>query len=100
MSSHQETLKFAIKSELLEKFKLEKAKEGDVLSRDWLYNEFMPSLSIKEEKALEETIREMINEGLIEYTGGVKATYRLTAKGVEVVSEITIPLKPVGEAWQ
>lgn len=85
MGSHLETLKFAIKSELLAKFKSEKSKEGDVLSRDWLYNDFMPSLSTKEEKALEETIREMINEGLIEYTGGVKATYRLTEKGVEAL---------------
>ena len=85
MSSHLETLKFAIKSELLAKFKSVKSKEGDVLSRDWLYNDFLPSLSRNEEKALEETVSEMINEGLIEYIAGVKATYRLTKKGADAL---------------
>lgn len=85
MGSHLETLKFAIKSELLAKFKLDKSKEGDILSRDWLYNDFLPSLSTNEEKALEETISEMINEGLIGYIAGVKATYRLTEKGADAL---------------
>ena len=85
MGTDLEAIKLAIRNELLGKFKSEKSKEGDILSRNWLYNDFLPSLTAKEEKALEEIIREMINEGLIEYISGVKPTYRLTKKGVEAL---------------
>ena len=85
MGEQLEALKFAIKSELLGQFKSAKAKEGDLLSRKWLYDDFLPSLSGKEEKALEEIIREMTNEGIIEYAGGSQPTYRITQKGVAIL---------------
>jgi DNA-binding HxlR family transcriptional regulator len=58
---------------------------GDILSVTWLYEDFLPSLSDKEQQALEETINEMINEGLIKYVDGPKATYALTQKGKDIL---------------
>ena len=57
------------------------AKNGDILSQTWLYDDFLPSLSAKEEAALAEVIDEMIAAGIIEYVGGAKPNYSLTEKG-------------------
>ena len=81
MGKHQEAMKFAIRAELLGKFSLMQANAGDVLPINWLYDNYLPSLSPKEEKALEEVINEMQTQDLIEYVSGSKPTYRLTEKG-------------------
>jgi len=81
MGRHQNSIKFAIKDELLGQFSSMQAKPGDVLPLSWLYDEYLPTLSPKEEKALEEVINEMQTQGLIQYVSGVRPTYRLTEKG-------------------
>jgi len=83
MGAHKEAIKMAIKNEILCRFRKENAKPGDMLSVAWLYNDFLPSLSIKENQALEEILEEMIHEGLIKYIHGPKATYALTKEGEE-----------------
>ena len=85
MSEQKEAIKLAIKDELLGRFRAANAREGDNLSPAWLHNEFLPTLSTKEEKALEEAVAEMIAEGIIEYVGGAKPTYKLTKKGEEIL---------------
>ena len=77
----KEELKFAIKDELMGHFRNTGAHAGDVLPTDWLYNEYLVTLSRKEEKLLEEALGEMIHDGLLEFVGDRKPTYRLTAKG-------------------
>lgn len=79
--SWKEEIKFAIKDELMGRFRNTDAKAGDILSPEWLYNEYLTTLSPKEEKILEEAVNEMIHEGLLEYVGGRKPSYRLTRKG-------------------
>jgi hypothetical protein len=81
VGKHQEAMKFAIRAELLGKFNSIQANAGDVLPINWLYDNYLPSLSPKEEKALEKVINEMQTQDLIEYVSGSKPTYRLTEKG-------------------
>lgn len=85
MGEQKEAVKMAIKDELLGRFRAGNAKAGDTLSPQWLHNDYLPTLSAKEEQALEEVIAEMISEGIIEYVGGAKPTYKLTKKGEEML---------------
>ena len=83
MGQQLESIKMAIKDEFFGQFRSMQAKAGDTLSVSWLYDDFMTNLSTKEQKALEEIISEMIQEGLIEYVGGAKPTYAITQKGLD-----------------
>lgn len=85
MGKHQEAIKMAIRDELLGRFRSMNAKAGDTLPAGWLYDDFMATLSDKEMEALEKTINEMIQEGLIEYVAGPKPTYALTRKGMDIL---------------
>lgn len=85
MGTDKETIKLAIKDEFLNRFKKTDAKPGDTLSVTWLYDEFLPSLSKKEQLALEEAILELIHDGLIEYVHTPKITYTLTQKGKDLL---------------
>ena len=85
MGAQKEAIKLAIRDEFLGRFRKANAKPGDMISVAWLYDDFLPSLSEKEQHALEETINEMINEGLIKYIDGPKVTYALTQKGKEIL---------------
>ena len=85
MGKQSEALKLAIKDELLGKFRSVGVWEGAQISTSWLYDEFLPSLDRKEEQALEETISEMLAEGIIEYVAGPRPTYRLTNRGAEML---------------
>lgn len=77
----KEEIMLAIKDELMGHFKKTGARAGDVLPADWLYDKYMVTLSPKEIQILEEAVNEMIHEGLLEYVGGKRPTYRLTVKG-------------------
>ena len=81
MGAQKEAIKMAIKDEILGRFKEANAKPCDTLAIAWLYDDFLPSLSDKEQQALEEALAEMINDGLIKYIDGPKVTYALTNKG-------------------
>ena len=85
MGEHKESIKLAIKDELIGRFRATNAREGDMLSPEWLYDAYLPTLSAKEEKAFEEVISEMIVDGIIEYVGDRKPSYRLTKKGEEIL---------------
>ncbi len=84
MGKHKEAIKLAIKDEFLGQFRSAAAKAGDVLPVAWLHDDFMASLSTKEQQALEEIVSEMISDGLITYVGGPKPTYALTSKGESI----------------
>ena len=60
MGKQNEALKLAIKDELIGEFRSVGAGNGALIPTDWLYEDFLPSLSRKEERALEETVAEMI----------------------------------------
>ena len=81
MGTQKDRIKLAIRDELLGRFLAKDDKEKEMLGADWLYDEFLPSLSKKEEEALEEVLAEMIGEGIIEHVRGRRPTYRLTARG-------------------
>ena len=81
METRKDRLKRTIREELLGRLAAGQDKESGELSPDWLYGEFLPSLSAKEEVALEETIAEMIADGLVVAVRGRRPTYRLTDKG-------------------
>ena len=85
MGKDRETIKLVIKDEFLSRFKKADAKPGDTLSVKWLYDEFLPSLTKKEQLALEEAIIEMIHDGLITYVHSPKITYALTQKGKDLL---------------
>jgi len=85
MGKHKESIKLAIKDELLGKFSSSNAQKGDILSPEWLYAVYLPTLSTKEANIFETVIGEMILDGIIEYVSDRKPTYRLTKKGEEIV---------------
>ena len=85
MGKHKESIRLAIKDELIGRFKSSNARKGDILSPEWLYNDYLPTLSKKEANAFESVIVEMIFDGIIEYVSDRKPTYRLTKKGEEIV---------------
>lgn len=85
MGKQKEALKLAIKDELIGEFRLVGARAGAVLPTAWLYDDFLPSLSAKEEQALEETTAEMIQEGIIAYVPGPQPTYQLTRQGAAMI---------------
>lgn len=85
MGAQKEAIKLAIRDEFLGRFRKADAMPGDILSVSWLHEEFLPSLSTKEQQALEESVNEMINEGLIKYVDGPKVTYALTQKGKDIL---------------
>ena len=80
MGTRKERLKTAIKDEIMARMTSGADKQNGQLSADWLYGEYLPSLSAKEEEALEETIAEMIADGVIVPVQGRRPTYRLTDK--------------------
>ena len=86
MGKNHDAIKLAIRDELLGKFRSMSAHAGDILPRNWLYDEFLSSLSPKEERALEEVLNEMQAHGLIEYVSGPKPTYCLREKGKMILS--------------
>ena len=88
MGTRKERLKTAIREELLARMSSGADKESGRLSMDWLYGEYLPSLSAKEEEALEETIAEMIADGVIVAVRGRRPTYRLAGKGKHHESEV------------
>ncbi|MDD3619171.1 MAG: hypothetical protein RBR09_12800 [Desulfobulbaceae bacterium] len=81
--SRKEEIKLAIKNDLMGHFKLTTGKAGAVLPPDWLYDDFLASLGADEKKILETAVSELIHDGLVEYVGGRRPTYRLTKKGEE-----------------
>jgi hypothetical protein len=81
MGTKKERLKTAIREELLARMTSGPDKQSRQLSADWLYGEYLPTLSAKEEEALEEAIAEMIADGVIVAVPGRDPTYRLTSKG-------------------
>ncbi len=85
MGKDKEAIKLAIKDEFFSRFKKTDAKPGDVLSVTWLYDQFLPGLSKKEQLALEEAILEMIHDGLITSIDKPKTTYILTQKGKDLM---------------
>lgn len=85
MGEHKESIKLAIKDELLGKFRISNARQGDILSPEWLHDVYLPTLSAKEEKAFEEVIGELIFDGIIEYVSTRKPSYKLTKKGEEIL---------------
>lgn len=87
MGAQKEAIKMAIKDEIMSRFRRANAKPGDMLSVTWLYDDFLPSLSDKENQA-SEVLDEMINAGLLKYIDGPKVTYALTPKGEEGLCEV------------
>lgn len=85
MGEQKEAIKTAIKDEFLGRFRSMNAKAGDLLPVGWLYDDFMSNLSSKEEKAIEEVVNEMIQDGLIKYVAGAKPTYAVTQKGLDLL---------------
>jgi hypothetical protein len=89
MGAQKEALKLAIKDEFLgrlrESYDAHGGDEGLTLSVKWLYEDFLPSLSVKEEAALEEIIAEMIQEGIIAVVNGRRTTFQLTRKGMDLL---------------
>jgi hypothetical protein len=88
MGAHKEALKLAIKDEFLARFRetnMAESNRGPMLSLQWLYENFLPSLSAQEEAALEEVIAEMLHNGIIVRTDGPQPTYWLTHKGRELL---------------
>jgi len=85
MGEHKESIKLAIKDELIGRFRTTNAREGDMLSPEWLHDVYLPTLSAKEERSFEEVISEMIVDGIICYESDRKPTYRLTKKGKEIL---------------
>jgi len=85
MGKQKEAIKMAIKDEILGRFRKMKAKSGDVLAPAWLYDDLMANLSAKEQRAFEEIVNEMIQQGLLEYVGGAKPTYAITQKGLDIL---------------
>ncbi|WP_028583588.1 hypothetical protein [Desulfogranum mediterraneum] len=82
---HKELIKAAIRADLLAQFARQRAREGESLSWQWLYGEFLPSLSRKELIALEECLAEMITQGLIVPVQAVRPSYALTARGAALL---------------
>lgn len=81
METKKDRIKRAIRDEILARMTSGPDRESGQLSADWLYGEYLSSLSAKEEEALEETIAEMIADGVIVAVRGRRPTYRLTGKG-------------------
>lgn len=81
MGVHKEIIKASMKVEFLEQFTLQGKDRGATLSIKWLYQDYLPTLSKKELKALEEVLAEMIQDEILEYVTRGQPTYRLTSKG-------------------
>ena len=72
----------AIREELLMKFVEARTVADNTLPALWLHEEYLPGLSLKEERSYEAAIGELVDEGLIEYVEDYMPTYRLTHKGM------------------
>lgn len=81
MGTRKERIKTAIREELLARMSSGADRQSGQLAADWLYGEYLPSLSAEEEVALEETIAEMIADGVIVAVQGRRLTYRLAGRG-------------------
>jgi len=85
MGKQNEALKLAIKDELIGEFRVVGGRVGALIPTAWLYDDFLPSLSAKEEQAMEETTAEMIQAGIIAYVPGPQPTYQLTKQGAAML---------------
>ncbi len=71
-----------IKNDILSKFKELNAGENHVIPPRWLSLIYFPTLNPKEQKVFEETIEDLITDGMVL---PARDTIKLSKKGVEVI---------------
>ena len=79
-----ETLRLAV----LTKFREIGAKEGYILPDMWLQHDYERSLNELELEILQETLRDMASEGLVEYVARPSPNLKVTAFGLMRIEEL------------
>lgn len=75
-----------VKAELLGTFEQARARPGSLLPPKWLQRHYLPTFAAEEERAFEEAIAELIDQGYVEYVERGTPNLRLTAKGAAAIS--------------
>ncbi len=77
--------KKTIKRDILGKFRLLKAENGDTLPPHWLEFVYLKKLTGNEKKLFKKAVQELAAVGLIEYAEGPDLNLRLTQKGENLI---------------
>ncbi|MCK5783461.1 MAG: PilZ domain-containing protein [Desulfobacterales bacterium] len=86
----KEKNKFAIQTDILNKYSAFKAKDGKSLPGGWLHNTYIPTLTIKEGQLLIEAIEEMVTQGIIKKAKSAETNYTLTKLGEKIINKAKI----------
>lgn len=77
-----------IRLAVLSKFKEIGAKEGYTLPEMWLQRDYERSINELQEEILQDTLRDMASEGLVEYVAYPVPNLKITAAGLERIEEM------------
>ena len=74
-----------IKRDILDQFRAMDGEEDDVLSVEWLREEYLPVLDIFEKQDFEKAVRQLAAKGVLRYTRGAPPVLMLTEKGANLI---------------
>jgi hypothetical protein len=74
-----------IKRDILDQFRAMDGEEDDVLSEQWLCEEYLPVLDIFERQDFEKAARQLAAKGFVHYVRGALPVLRLTEKGANLI---------------
>lgn len=77
--------KKTIKRDILGKFRLLDAENGDTLPSHWLDFVYLKKLTGEEKKLFKKAVQELVSVGLIEHVEGPDLNLRLTQKGENLI---------------
>jgi hypothetical protein len=74
-----------IKKDILDQFRAMDGEENDILSKEWLKEEYLPVLDIFERKDFEKAVRQLAKRGVVEYEKGPVPILKLTEMGANLI---------------
>lgn len=75
-----------IKKDILDQFRAIEGEENDVISENWLIEEYLPFLNTYEKKDFEKAIRQLAAKGFLKYEmNGSVPKLKLTEKGANLI---------------
>ena len=74
-----------IKKEILDQFRAMGGEEDDVLSKEWLRDEYLPVLDMFERKDFDKAIRQLAKKGVVKYEKGPVPILKLTEMGANLI---------------
>lgn len=74
-----------IKKDILDRFRALEDEETDVLTEEWLLNEYLPQLNAHERKDFKRAVQQLAAKGFVKYDKKSGWKLQLTEKGADLI---------------